>query len=69
MFDNLKFTLADSSGNCNFTELTALGLISLLYHGNLLIPENAYGILDFLAKAEPKDKYSAGSFTIIVLPH
>lgn len=69
MFDNLKFTLADSKGNPNSTKFTALGLISLLCRSKFLTKKNAYSFLIFLSVAEPKAEYKGDNFTVIALPH
>lgn len=69
MFDSLKFSLSDNISILLPTKLTALALLDFLYDTNLITRENAYDICKFLARAEPRQEYNAGTFRIIALDY
>lgn len=67
MFDSLKFGVEDNTGRHLPMELTALGLLNFLYDTGLITRDNAYDVSNFLAHAEPRQEYNAGTFRIIAL--
>lgn len=72
MFDSLKFAVTDSEREYEPTELThftALGLLDILFFKKLITRDNAYDICDWLAHAEPRKIYNAGTFLIIALDY
>ncbi len=69
MFDSLKFAVSDNTGRHLPMELTALGLLNFLYDTELINRNNAYDVCNFLAHAEPRQEYNAGTFEIIALSH
>ena len=70
MFDNIKFTVAYSNGNCETLELTALSLLSFfLCYMRLVNCDNAYDVLNWLAHTEPQQEYNLGDFKIIALDY
>ena len=69
MFDSLKFALSNSDGTLPSMDFTALSLLDMLFFKELITRENAYDICNWLAHAEPRQKYNAGTFTIIALDY
>ena len=69
MFDSLKFALTNNDGPYQSMEFTTLGLLDILLFKGLITRDNAYDICNWLAHAEPRQEYNAGTFTIIALKH
>ena len=72
MFDNIKFSLADCEREydpTDLTQFTALGLLNILFFKGLITRDNAYDICEWLAHAEPRKIYNAGTFCIIALDY
>lgn len=69
MIDSLKFAVVDNTGRHLPMKLTALGLLNFLYDTKLITRENAYDVCNWLAHAEPRQEYNAGTFRIIALDY
>lgn len=69
MLDNIKFAMSDSKGRQLPMHFTALGLLANLYDSKLITRDNAYDVCNWIAHAEPRQKYNAGDFIIIALPY
>lgn len=69
MFDNIKFAVEDFTGRHLPIKLTALGLLNFLCDTKLINRENSFDVCNWLAHAEPRQEYNAGTFRIIALDY